>query len=158
MKNIALNVFMLVCYVLSVSSTYGQADVRPKTWAIGLSSGYQHQQVSMAKLGLWALKDLSYAEYLRFDGGVNFAFFQNETHYIPELGVAYYISAKGIWPSVKAELTPYTVTPKVAVGVFNILEFGVGYGLKIQDKKGLPSIDGLNISIGLSIPFNYYIK
>ncbi len=158
MNNYFLSISVFLFNVLVLSSTYGQTNVLPKTWAIGLSSGYQHQQVSMAKLGLWALKDLSYAEYLRFDGGVNFAFFQNETHYIPELGVAYYISAKGIWPSVKAELTPYTVTPKVAVGVFNFLEFGVGYGLKIQDKKGLPSIDGLNISIGLSIPFNYYIK
>ena len=141
-----------------IHSVHAQVNPSFKTWAIGFSSSYQHQQLPIAKFGLWALRDLSYAKYLRFDGGVDVAFYERKMYYIPEFGLTYYLSAKGIWPSVKAELTPYTITPKVAVGVFNILEFGVGYGLKIQDKKDIPSIDGLNISIGLSIPFNYYIK
>ena len=152
--NLITNIFIIGC----IKTACGQSNTDRKTWAIGISSGYQHQEISMLKLGIWALRDLNYANYLRVDGGIDFAFYNQKTYYIPEVSLSYYLSAKGIWPSIKAELTPYTLTPKVAIGIFNILEFGIGYGVHLQDKKELPKLDGINVSIGLSIPFNYYIK
>lgn len=152
--------FILFIHFLCVlgSSASAQHGRELKTWALGASGAYQHQQVSMLKLGLWGLRDIGYANYLRLDAGVDLAFHEQEVHYIPELGVAYYLSAKGVWPAIKAELTPYTFTPKVSIGVFNILEFGLGYSVELKEKSGFLPLKGWNWSLGLSIPFNYHIR
>lgn len=158
MSNLLRIIFFSLLAWFGVFKAQAQTHGELKTWAVGTGVGYQHQEVSMMKLGMWALRDLGYANYLRVDGGVDLAFHARKVHYIPELGISYYLGAKGVWPSIKAEITPYTITPKALIGVFNILEFGVGYGFEIQEKSNLPSLEGLSWSIGLSIPFNYYIK
>lgn len=147
-----------------ILSAFGQSlfaqdlsDTPHNKWIFGPSVGYQHQKANFLKGSFWALTDLGYANYLRIDGGANVAWYNKKTHIIPELGLTYYLSAKGIWPFLKTELTPYTVSPKVGVGVFNIVELGLGYGFALQTKKDFKQIDGLNFSIGLSLPLNYHL-
>jgi len=132
-------------------------DVNKSSWIVGPSIGYQHQEKSFLKASLWGLTDLGYANYIRFDAGANLTFADKTAHVIPELGITYYLSAKGIWPFLKAEVTPYTLTPKIGLGLFNILEFGAGYGFELKQKTNLPPIKGFNFSVGINIPFNYHL-
>lgn len=148
---------ILVLLLAFTSKLYGQASVG-SNWIVGPSIGYQFQKKNFVKASLWALKDIGYANYLRFDAGANMTFQDKKAYFIPEFGATYYLSAKGIWPFIKGEITPFTVTPKIGLGVFNIIEAGIGYGFELKQKEPLPSIKGVNFSIGLSIPLNYHLR
>ena len=146
---------ILLLFVCS-TSLYAQ-DIKKSKWIIGPSLGYQYQQKHFVKASLWGLTDLGYANYLRFDAGADFTWNKGKTHIIPELGVTYYLSAKGIWPFIKTEVTHYTITPKVGIGLFNLVEVGAGYGFDLKTKENLPTIKGFNISLGLNLPLNYHL-
>lgn len=151
-----MRIFVVLLVVLLSDASKAQ-EVKKSNWIIGPSIGYQHQEKSFLKASLWGLTDLGYANYLRFDAGANLTFEQKKAHVIPELAVTYYLGAKGVWPFLKAEVTPYTLTPKVGLGVFNILEFGAGYGFEMKQKSNLPPIKGFNFSVGMNIPLNYHL-
>ncbi|WP_159634615.1 hypothetical protein [Sphingobacterium composti Ten et al. 2007 non Yoo et al. 2007] len=148
-----ISVFLLLLFATAINAQ----EIQKSRWIIGPTLGYQYQEKSFLKGAFWALTDLGYANYLRFDAGANLTFQDKMAYVIPELGVTYYLGAKGVWPFIKAEATPYTITPKVGLGVFNILEFGAGYGFELNQKKNLPSIKGFNFSVGVSIPLNYHL-
>lgn len=152
-----MRIIPIFLFLLFTTAVINAQEIPKSKWIVGPSIGYQHQEKSFLKASFWGLTDLGYANYLRFDAGANLTFADKKAYVIPEVGITYYLSAKGAWPFIKSELTPYTFTPKVGVGVFNIVEFGVGYGMKLQEKVGLPVIDGLNLSIGISLPLNYHL-
>lgn len=155
MKYIFWILFLCMVSHIRLKAQEGQDHSK---WVFGPSLGYQYQKTSFVKASFWGLTDLGYANYLRVDGGANMTWKGGKAHVVPELGVTYYLSAKGVWPFVKMETTPYTITPKIGVGVFNIFEVGAGYGLGLENKKGLGMpIKGFNISVGLSLPLNYHL-
>lgn len=147
----------LILLLLAISTfSLARAQDRSKSnWIVGPTVVYQYQSNNFVKVSFWGLTDLGYADYLKIDAGADFTWKNKKTHVIPELGVTYYLNTVAVWPFVKAELTPYTITPKVGLGLFNIIELGVGYGWSFKDKKDLGPIQGFNISIGLSLPLNY---
>ncbi|MGJ1316708.1 hypothetical protein ACR78R_29400, partial [Sphingobacterium multivorum] len=61
------------------------------------------------------------------------------------------------FPFVKAELTPYTITPKVGASLFSIVDLGIGYGFDYNTKKNFKPIDGITVSVGVNIPLNFHI-
>lgn len=132
-------------------------ELKKSKWIIGPSIGYQYQENNFLKASFWGLTDLGYANYIRFDAGANMTFENKKAHFIPELGVTYYLGAKGVWPFLKTEITPYTITPKFGLGLFNILEVGAGYGFDLKTKAELAAIKGFNFSVGVSIPLNYHL-
>jgi hypothetical protein len=147
---------IIVLLSLIVVSNRAQ-EVKKSKWIMGPSIGYQYQDISFLKASVWGLTDLGYANYVRFDAGANLAFQDKKAHIIPEVGITYYLGAKGVWPFIKTEITPYTVTPKFGLGLFNIVEVAAGYGFELQQKKNLVPIDGFNFSIGFSLPLNYHL-
>lgn len=154
MKYICCLLFFSIVGLVKLKAQEGQSHNK---WIFGPSLGYQYQKASFVKASFWALTDLGYANYLRFDGGANMTWKAGKTHAIPELGITYYLSAKAVWPFVKMEATPYTITPKVGVGIFNLFEVGAGYGVDLDTKQGLMPIKGFNISVGVSLPLNYHL-
>lgn len=148
---------ILITLTMGVVMLHAQENKKHNKWIWGPSVGYQYQKASFLKASFWGLTDLGYANYLRFDAGTDLTWQNGKTHVIPELGITYYLGAKGVWPFVKGELTPYTITPKVGVGVFNIVEIGAGYGFDIKTKQNLEPIKGFNFSVGLSLPLNYHL-
>lgn len=151
-----MRIFLLIFFSILTNLGFTQ-EVKKSNWIFGPSVSYQHQEKNFLKASLWGLTDLGYANYLRFDGGANLTFHEKKAYVIPELGITYYLSAKGVWPFLKGEITPYTVTPKLGVGLFNILEVGAGYGFELKQKDNLPPIKGFNFSLGVSIPLNYHL-
>lgn len=144
-------------FLIIMGNAFAQVGKEHNSWIWGPSIGYQYQKANFLKASFWGLTDVGYANYLRFDAGANMTWRNSKTYIIPELGATYYLGAKGVWPFVKAELTPYTVTPKIGVGLFNIVEVGVGYGMELGTKEQLGAIKGLNFSLGLSMPINYHL-
>ena len=141
-------------------SAFAQAQILgkkiyPSGWVLGPTVAYQYQTKSFLKASFWGLTEVGYADYIKIDAGANFTWHDSKTHVIPELSVTYYPSTVLIWPFVEAEVTPYTVTPKVGVGIFNLFELGFGYGWSLQEKKRLGAIKGFNFSVALSLPLNF---
>ena len=151
-----MKIVVLLAFILYNGGVHSQ-EIKKSKWIIGPSVAYQYQENNFLKAAVWALTDLGYANYLRFDAAADLTFEDKKAHIIPELGVTYYLDAKGVWPFIKGEFTPYTLTPKVGLGVFNIVELGMGYGFDIKQKENLPLIRGFNFSIGMSIPINYHL-
>lgn len=153
-KNIAILLFILFA---SCSTLLAQVEVQPqKGWIVGPAVSYQYQSKNMLKLSFWGLTDLGFMNYLKVDANADFAWKDSKTYVIPEIGVTYYMSPIIMWPYVKAEITPYTISPKVGVGVFNLLDVGVGYGWSLQERKGLGKIEGINVSVTASLPLNFF--
>ncbi|MBL1409577.1 hypothetical protein [Sphingobacterium faecale] len=148
---------MLIALSLVVSLLQGQEKKVHSRWIVGPSLGYQYQNANFLKASLWGLTDLGYANYLRIDGGANMNWKERKTYVVPEFGLTYYLGAKLAWPFVKAEVTPYTVTPKIGVGLFNLVEFATGYGFDMKTKDGLGSVNGFSFSLGLNLPLNYHL-
>lgn len=153
MKNAVL-LFVLLQFFGLAQAQEGQQHNR---WIWGPSLGYQYQKSNFLKASFWGLTDLGYANYLRIDAGADLTWKNKKTYVIPELGLTYYLGAKGLWPFAKAEVTPYTITPKIGLGVFNLFEVGVGYGFDLQAKEGVGVIMGLNFSAGFSLPLNFIL-
>ena len=151
MKQALILLFFLLSY------TAQSQEIHKSNWIVGPSLGYQYQEKNFLKASFWALTDLGYANYLRLDAGANLTFHEKKAHVIPELGLSYYLGAKGLWPFIKAEATPYTLTPKFGVGLFNMVELAAGYGFEIQQKNNLVPIKGFSFSLGLSLPLNYHL-
>lgn len=152
MRDISLILIVLMTILCPV-----EAQEKHNKWILGPSLGYQYQKASFLKASFWGLTDLGYANYLRMDAGTNMTWRNKSTYVLPELGVTYYLSAKGVWPFVKAEATPYTFTPKIGIGIFNVFEVGLGYGFALKDKEKLGTIKGGNFSLGLNLPLNYQL-
>jgi len=149
-------------YILTVlvlfffSFAYSQVPSTHNKWIIGPTVGYQYQTKNFLKASVWGLTDLGYANYLKIDASADMTWHDGKSYVIPEVGVTYYLNSVIIWPFIKAEVTPNTITPKVGLGIFNIMELGVGYGWSLQEKGNLGKIKGFNFSLGLSLPLNYY--
>lgn len=144
----------LLIGLLTFTSLQAQERIK-SNWIVGPTVAYQYQSKNFLKASIWGLTDLGFADYLKIDAGANFTWKNNKSYVIPELGVTYYLSAVGVWPYVKAEVTPYTISPKVGLGLFNLVEVAAGYGWALQNKGALGEIKGFNISVGLSLPLNY---
>ncbi len=158
MKKIFLSI---VSAVVTISS-FAQ-DIRPQqrtgnSWIWGPSIGYQYQSGNFLKLSGWGLFAPNDHQYMKIDAGANLTWMMNRTTVIPELGVTYYLSDSGIWPFLKAEATPYTITPKVGISLMSLVDIGVGYGFDVNQKSGFKKIDGLTGSISVNIPLNFFIR
>lgn len=153
MKRIVGSVLFLV---FSLTFVYAQKNAVSSGWIMGPSLTYQYQSKNFAKVSFWGLTDLSFGDYLKLDASANFTWHAKKTFVIPELGVTYFLNSLALWPYLKGELTPYTITPKVGASLFNVVDLGVGYGWSLQERKNLGNIEGFNISFGLSLPLNYF--
>lgn len=145
---------MLVFFFSKVFSQ--EVSKSTRGWIFGPSVSYQYQNHSMLKVSFWGLTDLSYSEYLKLNATADIVWDAGKTFVIPELGVTYYLNNVAVWPYLKAELTPYTVSPKVGLSLFSLVDVGVGYGWSLQEKKDLGKIEGFNISLGVSVPLNFF--
>lgn len=95
---------------------------------------------------------------MKIDAGANFTWMGSGTTVIPELGFTYYLSNRGIWPFIKAEATPYTLTPKVGISLLSFVDIGLGYGIDINQKSGFKKLDGFTGSINFNLPLNFFIR
>lgn len=155
-------IVVLCCVLLScVAILRGQGNAGKKntgnSWIWGPSIGYQYQNGNFLKLSGWGLFAPNAYQCVKIDGGANFTWMMDRTTVVPELGVTYYLSDKGIWPFAKGEITPNTVTPKVGVSLASLVDIGVGYGFNINQKSDFKKIDGFTFSVGLNLPLNFHL-
>lgn len=133
-------------------SLIGNASAQQSAWNLGASAGYQYQNGNYLKVSGWALLDQYKAGFFKVDAGANFSWMQDKTTVIPELGLSYYFAEQWRWAFLKAEVTPYTVTPKLGLSIVSLVDLGLGYGFEFNKKKDFVPIKGFTLSVGINIP------
>lgn len=143
---------LFVITILFSSFSFAQKDL------IGASVSYSNQSGNFGKAGLFIVMDLNHSSILyKIDANANMAYMRDNFHVIPEIGVTAYLADGGfyyIFPFVESEFTPYTITPKVGISIGSFVDFGIGFGFKINEKVDFKPIKGFQFSLGLNIPFN----
>lgn len=151
-------VFMFIG-LLSCLGVAAQRNPLPahNNWIFGPSVGYQYQSGSFLKASAWGLFAPNESQYMKIDAGADITWMEGKTTVIPEVGFTYYVNDFILLPFVKTELTPYTVTPKVGLSLFSLIDLGVGYGFDFNTKKNFKEIKGVNLSLGVNIPLNFHL-
>jgi len=158
MKKLVLAIACLGFGVSAFAQDAANESSKGSSWIWGPSIGYQYQKGSFVKASGWGLFAPNDHQYIKIDAGANFTWMKKGTTVIPELGVTYYLSNAGIWHFVKAEITPYTFTPKVGISLMSILDIGLGYGININEKSNFKKIDGFTGSLSINVPLNFFIR
>ncbi|MFD2969518.1 hypothetical protein [Sphingobacterium bambusae] len=150
-------VLLLLCSCFVIGMVTAQERAADK-WIWGPSIGWQYQSGNFLKASGWGLFAPNDRQYIKIDAGANFTWMRDQTTVIPELGLTYYLSNKLIFPFIKAEATPYTITPKVGIGLLSIIDLGLGYGFSMGTKDDFKPIKGLTGSVSLNIPLNFHLR
>ncbi|TYP90273.1 hypothetical protein BC792_12455 [Sphingobacterium allocomposti] len=145
------------CIVWSVGFCSAQRT-GGNNWIWGPSVGWQYQNGNFIKLSGWGLFAPNEKQYIKFDAGANFTRMGGQTVVFPEVGVTYYLSDRLLFPFIKAEINPYTITPKVGVGLLSVVDFAVGYGFDLRTKEGLRPFHGITGSISINVPLNFHLN
>ena len=149
---------LILCIAISCFGIgWAQAQHPTKMgWVWGPAMGWQYQKGHFLKASGWGLFAPNDRQYMKINAGANFTWMQKKTTVIPEVGFTYYLDNSIIFPFVQAELTPYTITPKVGLSALSIVDFGVGYGFDIATKEGFKPLRGITGTVTLNIPLNFY--
>ncbi|QQT27534.1 hypothetical protein [Sphingobacterium spiritivorum] len=150
MRNAIPMFFLFLLLLFAPKSLLAQKN----KWIWGPSVGYQYQSGNFLRVSGWNLFALNSKEYIKLDAGANFTWMMDKTTVIPELGFTYYREDKMFWPALKAEITPYTFTPKIGFGLICLADVAVGYGFNISTKSQFKPIRGFTASVNFNIPFN----
>lgn len=142
--------YLIFLFGLISSISFAQTSV------FGPTISYQSQSGNMAKIGGFYLHNSSSNFTYKIDATANLAYFRDKFVAIPEIGITYYPKTDFlILPMIEAEVSPYTVTPKVGFSVLTIVDFTLGYGIETNTKESLKPIKGFTFSFGLNIPLTW---
>ena len=130
------------------------AQLQAQEHFIGPSVSYQYQKGSILKTGIYYASSFNTDHIIKLDATANFTWIQNKYALIPELAATYYSEMYYIGFFGRAELTPYTVSPKVGLSLFTFFEIDLGYGFPLADKTDYRPIKGFTTSIRFNIPLN----
>lgn len=152
MRNIGIWLIICCC---SIGSSQAQ-NPQKLGWIWGPSIGWQYQSGNFLKASGWGLFAPNDHQCMKINAGANFTWMQSKTTVIPEVGFTYYLSNSLVLPFVQAEVTPYTLTPKVGISILSIVDLGIGYGLDMKTKEDFKPMKGLTGTVTLNIPLNFY--
>lgn len=124
----------------------------------GPTVSYQYQKGSTAKVGAMAMTGVGFNGIIRADVTGNMTWTQSKFAVIPEVALAYYFGSSekfNLFPLlVRAEITPYTVVPKLGLSILTLVELDFGYGISIHNKKDYLPIKGFTGALRFSLPLN----
>lgn len=145
-------VFVILFVMLSMLSVKGQDFI------YGPTLSYQYQKGSAVKIGGNVMTGVGFNNILRADITGNLTWMQGKFAVIPEVAFSYYFGSSekvNLFPFfVRAEVTPFTVVPKVGISVLTLFDIDLGYGFSIRDKKDYLPIKGFTGSVRFSLPLN----
>lgn len=142
--------YLIILFGCFTTVSFAQTNV------FGPTISYQSQSGNMAKIGGFYLHNSENNFTYKIDATANLAHFRDKFIAIPEVGFTYYPKPDFlVLPMIEAEVSPYTVTPKVGFSILTVVDFSFGYGIETQTKKDLKPIKGFTFSFGLNIPLNW---
>jgi len=149
--------FQIACMSICLSLGYF-SNAQAQNSIFGPSISYQYQKGSTLKTGAYFATSVTDSHILKLDATANFTWMQEKFAVIPEVAGTYYSNLAIIGLFGRAELTPYTVTPKIGVSLATLIELDFGYGFPISDKSNYRPIKGFTTSLRFNIPINWSLN
>lgn len=143
--------FLIFCTILFSIPSFSQTQL------YGPTISYQSQSGNMAKIGGFYLHNSESNFTYKIDATANLAYFRGKFRAIPEIGFTFYPKPDYlISPTLEAEVSPYTITPKIGFSILTMVDFSFGYGIETNTKTNLKPIRGFTFTFGLNIPINAF--
>ena len=131
-----------------------------------INLGYEYWNGNYGKVGtdLFLVQDNN--NILTFSANANLGYMKDKFRVIPEVGAGYMFNChnnpsdpyssnfSSAFYVIRAEVSPWTITPKAGISLASFVDFGFGYGFKINKKDSFKPIKGFQFSIGVNIPLN----
>lgn len=143
---------ILILFFLTLSFT---SKLQAQNHLFGPSVSYQYQKGTIVKAGVYYATAIKPTNVFKVDGTANFTWIQDKYTVIPELALAYYSDMYLLGAFGRAEITPYTLTPKVGITFLTFVELDLGYGFDIANKTDFRPINGFTASLRFNIPINF---
>lgn len=149
--------------LLLLTSSIGFAQSKSTSYIL-LNAGYENWQGSWGNLGAELYLVQNNHSIIAFSANANMGYMQDRFRVIPEAGIGYLFNFKnnGMDPyssnmnasfySIRAEVSPWTISPKAGIAVLGLLEFNAGYAFEFNENKNFKSMEGFRFGLKLHLP------
>ncbi len=153
----------LLTFALLIFSFFAQAQEKTTSYFV-LNAGYEYWNGNYGRFGTDLYLVQSNENIFTVNANVNLGYMQDKFRAIPEVGVGYLFNfsnnagdpyssnIKAPFYSVRVDVSPWTVSPKIGFAVLGLLEFNAGYAFEFNPYKNFKSMDGVRAGFTIHLP------
>lgn len=129
-----------------------------------LNAGYDYWNGSYGRLGsdLYLVQENN--NIFTINANVDLGYMNDKFSAIPEMGVGYLFNFRNntgdpyssnmnsAFYSIRADISPWTVTPKLGITVLSLLELNIGYAFEFREYKDFKNMNGVRAGLTIHLP------
>lgn len=153
----------LLTVTFLILSFFAQAQEKTTSYFV-VNAGYEYWNGNYGRFGtdLYLVKPND--NIITVNANVNLGYMQNKFRAIPEVGVGYLFNfdnkvadpystnIKAPFYSLRLDVSPWTISPKVGFAVLGLLEFNAGYSFEYRKYKDFKAMDGVRAGFTIHLP------
>jgi len=153
----------LLTSVIIFLSFFAQAQDKTTSYFV-LNAGYEYWNGNYGRIGTDLYLVQPNNNIFTINANVNLGYMKGKFRTIPEVGVGYlfnfrnnigdpyssYMNAP--FYSIRVDVSPWTVSPKVGIAVLGLLEFNAGYAFEYNKYKDFKNMNGFRAGFTLHLP------
>ncbi len=156
MKKIVAIVIFLIGFSVNAQKT--------TTNYFTINVGYEYWNGNYGKVGtdLFLVQDNN--NILTFSANANLGYMKDMFRVIPEIGAGYLFNFSNkvgdpyssnfnsAFYIIRAEASPWTITPKVGIAILSLLELNAGYSFEFRENKDFKEMNGFRAGLTIHLP------
>mgnify|MGYP003534216658 FL=1 len=156
MKKIVAIVIFLIGFSVNAQKT--------TTNYFTINVGYEYWNGNYGKVGtdLFLVQDNN--NILTFSANANLGYMKDMVSVIPEIGAGYLFNFSNkvgdpyssnfnsAFYIIRAEASPWTITPKVGIAILSLLELNAGYSFEFRENKDFKEMNGFRAGLTIHLP------
>ena len=129
-----------------------------------INLGYEYWNGNYGKVGtdLFLVQDNN--NILTFSANANLGYMKDMFRVIPEIGAGYLFNFSNkvgdpyssnfnsAFYIIRAEASPWTITPKVGIAILSLLELNAGYSFEFRENKDFKEMNGFRAGLTIHLP------
>lgn len=129
-----------------------------------INAGYDYWNGNFGRVGADLYLFREYRNILTFSANADLGYMRDKFRIIPEVGVGYLFNFRenhgdpyssfvnAPFYVVRADISPWTVTPKIGLAILGLIELNAGYAFEFNENKNFKSMDGVRAGLTFHIP------
>ena len=126
--------------------------------------GYEYWNGNFGKVGTDLFLVQKNNNILTFSANANMGYMKDKFRIMPEVGAGYMFNfsnntgdpyssnISSAFYVVRAEVSPWTVTPKIGFAVLSLLEINAGYSFEFRDNDNFKDMSGIRAGLTIHLP------
>jgi len=140
-----------------------KAQEKPTPYFV-FNAGYEYWNGNYGRLGTDLYLVQQNDNIITFNANVNLGYMRDKFRAIPEVGIGYLFNfennlgdpyssnVSAPFYSVRLDVSPWTVSPKIGIAVLGLLEFNAGYAFEFRDNNNFKEMNGIRAGFMLHLP------